>query len=103
MPKISLIGAGSVVFARRLFRDLVSTPGLGGATVSLMDVNPERMELITAFARRLVMDTGSNIKGNRVDIYFKTKKEAQEFGRQVIWIRVLDGGIELAEALSGLN
>lgn len=48
-------------------------------------------------------DTGSKIKGNRVDIYFKTKKEAQEFGRQVIWIRVLDGGIELAEALSGLN
>jgi len=62
VPKISLIGAGSVVFARRLFRDLVSTPSLDDATVSLMDVDPERIELITAFARRLVKDAGSNIR-----------------------------------------
>jgi len=61
MPKISLIGAGSVVFARRLFQDLASTPSLDGATVSLMDVDPSRMELITDFARRLIRDTGSHI------------------------------------------
>ena len=61
MPKISLIGAGSVVFARRLFQDLVSTPSLDGSTVSLMDVDASRMEVIAALARRLIKDTGSRI------------------------------------------
>ncbi len=45
-------------------------------------------------------DTGGKIRGNRIDIYFETKSQAQEFGRRVIWIRPLDRGIELAENLS---
>ena len=48
-------------------------------------------------------DTGGKIKGNRIDIYFETKEEAKEFGRQVIWVRVLGNSIELAEALDGLK
>ena len=48
-------------------------------------------------------DTGGNIKGNRIDIYFETKEEAKEFGRQVIWVRVLGNSIELVEALDGLK
>ena len=45
-------------------------------------------------------DTGSKIKGNRIDIYFETKEEARKFGRQVIWVRILDNNnIELAELL----
>jgi len=42
-------------------------------------------------------DTGGKIKGNRIDIYFETKEEAKEFGRQTIWVRVLGNSIELAE------
>ena len=48
-------------------------------------------------------DTGGRIKGNRIDIYFKTKEEAKEFGRQIIWVRVLGNSIELADALDGLK
>ena len=48
-------------------------------------------------------DTGGKIKGNRIDIYFETKEEAKEFGRQTIWVRVLGNSIELVEALHGLN
>jgi len=44
-------------------------------------------------------DIGGKIKGNRIDIYFKTKKEAEEFGRKVIWVRALSKNIELAELL----
>ena len=44
-------------------------------------------------------DTGGKIKGNRIDIYFETKEEAKEFGRQTIWVRVLGNSIELAEVL----
>ena len=43
-------------------------------------------------------DCGSKIKGNRIDIYFDSKQEAKEFGRQGIWIRVIGNSyFELAE------
>ncbi len=48
-------------------------------------------------------DTGGKIKGNRIDIYFETKEEAKEFGRQTIWVRVLGNSIELVEVLDGLK
>jgi 3D (Asp-Asp-Asp) domain-containing protein len=45
-------------------------------------------------------DTGGKIKGNRIDIYFKTREEAESFGRQAIWVRVLNSDIRLAELLA---
>ena len=62
MAKISLIGAGSVTFARRLLQDIVCVPELSDATVSLMDTNPERLALMSKFANKLARDTGTNIK-----------------------------------------
>ncbi|MCL4417261.1 MAG: 3D domain-containing protein [Actinobacteria bacterium] len=42
-------------------------------------------------------DCGSKIKGNRIDIYFDSKKDAKEFGRQGLWIRfVVGSNIQLA-------
>ena len=61
-PKISLIGAGSVVFARRLLQDVACVPELSDATVSLMDVDEQRLEVIGQFAEKLVRDTGTNIR-----------------------------------------
>jgi len=40
-------------------------------------------------------DTGGKIKGNRLDIFFDSKKEAKDFGRKGVWIRILDGSEEL--------
>lgn len=48
-------------------------------------------------------DTGGKIRGNRIDIYFETKEEARNFGRQVIWIRILGDSLELVEALKDLK
>jgi 3D (Asp-Asp-Asp) domain-containing protein len=48
-------------------------------------------------------DTGGKIKGNRIDIYFETKEEAKNFGRQVIWVRMLGSNLQLVEALSNLK
>ena len=62
MAKISLIGAGSVVFARRLLQDIVCVPELSDATVSLMDTDPERLALMSKFANKLVRDTGTDIR-----------------------------------------
>ncbi len=62
MAKISLIGAGSATFARRLLQDIVCMPELSDSTVSLMDNNSERLALMSKYANRLVRDTGTNIK-----------------------------------------
>jgi len=61
LTKISLIGAGSVVFARRLLQDIVCVPELSDSTVSLMDTDSERLGLMSKFANKLVRDTGTNI------------------------------------------
>jgi alpha-galactosidase len=62
LAKISLIGAGSVVFARRLLQDIMCVPELSDSTVSLMDTDSDRLELIGRFAKKLAGDTGTNIK-----------------------------------------
>ena len=61
MTKISLIGAGSGVFARRLLQDIVCVPELSDSTVSLIDTDSERLDLMSKFANKLVSDTGTNI------------------------------------------
>ena len=50
MPKITFIGAGSVVFTRNLCSDILLTPALQECTISLMDIDASRL----AQARDLV-------------------------------------------------
>jgi 3D (Asp-Asp-Asp) domain-containing protein len=42
-------------------------------------------------------DCGGKIKGNRIDIFFDSKEEAKEFGKKGVWVRYLDGEMEIAE------
>jgi alpha-galactosidase len=59
MPKITLIGAGSVVFTRNLCSDMLLTPALRDSTITLMDIDHARLaqarDLVQALidARRL--------------------------------------------------
>jgi alpha-galactosidase len=63
MPiKISIIGAGSAVFSLGLVRDLCMTPSLAGATVSLMDISPERLDAIHRLCERYIAETGAEIR-----------------------------------------
>ena len=58
MAKIVLIGAGSHVFSRNTISDVISYPELRDSTISLMDIDKERLDLITAFANKLVEHYG---------------------------------------------
>ncbi|MBU6152283.1 MAG: alpha-glucosidase/alpha-galactosidase, partial [Chloroflexi bacterium] len=57
--KIALIGAGSVVWTRRLMMDILSFPELTGATLSLMDIDPVRLETARQTVERLVAQVGA--------------------------------------------
>ena len=59
-PKISLIGAGSVVFARRLLQDVACTQSLKDSHISLMDIDESRLEVIGDFAKKLFAEVGSD-------------------------------------------
>ena len=49
-------------------------------------------------------DCGSKIQGNRIDIYFDSKQEAKQFGRQGIWLRIIRGSnLQLAEITENLK
>jgi alpha-galactosidase len=43
VSKITLIGAGSVVFTRNLCNDILLTPALQESTIALMDIAPDRL------------------------------------------------------------
>jgi alpha-galactosidase len=59
MVKIVVIGAGSVVFTRRLVGDILSFPSLADSRIALMDIDKERLELITGLAKRMARDSGA--------------------------------------------
>jgi alpha-galactosidase len=58
MPKVTLIGAGSAVFARQLMTDLLAIDSLEGGVFALVDVDPTRLALAERIARRLVELSG---------------------------------------------
>jgi alpha-galactosidase len=53
MTKITFIGAGSTVFAKNLLGDILSFPELSEATISLMDIDPERLRTSEVVAHRV--------------------------------------------------
>ncbi|MFH1085900.1 MAG: alpha-glucosidase/alpha-galactosidase, partial [Chloroflexota bacterium] len=58
MTKLAFIGAGSFGFTRTLVRDILTFPLLQGATIALMDINPERLEYIKRAVDRIVTEGG---------------------------------------------
>ncbi len=54
MPRITLIGAGSTVFAKRLIGDILLTPELKGEVeVMLHDIDTDRLKTSEIVTRRL--------------------------------------------------
>lgn len=60
MAKIVLIGAGSHVFSKHLITDILTYPELRESTITLMDIAPESLTLISDFANRLINQNGFN-------------------------------------------
>src|SRR5574340_204330 len=59
--KISVIGAGSGAFSLSVVRNLCLTPNLAGATISFMDINPERLEAVATLCRRYAAELGAQL------------------------------------------
>ena len=58
MPTIALIGAGSMVFARKLVGDVLSFPELADSEIRLMDIDETRLSKTARVAEAMVENEG---------------------------------------------
>ena len=60
--KITLIGAGSVVFAKSLLGDVLQFPELSDATICLMDIDAARLRTTETMTLRMIAKLGVNAR-----------------------------------------
>ncbi|MGB3307187.1 MAG: alpha-glucosidase/alpha-galactosidase [Thermomicrobiales bacterium] len=58
--KVTLIGAGSTVFAKNIIGDILSYPEFAGCTISLFDINEERLKTSEIVARKLAQSANAS-------------------------------------------
>ena len=63
--KVTIIGAGSVVFSLGLVKDLCLTEGLKGSKVCFMDINKERLDVVHKLGVRYAEDLGADLQFQR--------------------------------------
>jgi alpha-galactosidase len=56
VPRIAFIGAGSLVFSRRLMIDILTFPDLRDSTFALVDIDPQRLDCAQRMAERIVRE-----------------------------------------------
>lgn len=55
--KIAFIGAGSLVFARTLFTDIISVPEFHNIEIAFTDINPDNLEKTRKLCQRDLTQT----------------------------------------------
>ena len=90
MTKITFIGAGSLGFTRKLVRDVLTFPLLQDATISLMDIDDERLDFAYKSCRRIVELGGYPAKVEATKDRAEALKDAD-----VVLITILAGGIDV--------
>ncbi len=83
--KITVVGAGSHIFARRLVTDVLTWPSLQDSTITLIDVNDDKLELMAALARRMVAQA---LVGARVEATTDLKQALDGADDAAVAIRV---------------
>jgi alpha-galactosidase len=73
-PRITFIGAGSTVFMKNIVGDVLQRPALAGATIALMDINPQRLEESAIVVRKIATTLDVPAK---VETYTDQKKALQ--------------------------
>lgn len=89
MPKIAIIGAGSVVFARRLIADFLTFPSLQDSQLALMDINPDALKLITAWTEHAIEQQGLPAR-----VTSTTDRRAALAGADYVIVSIRVGGME---------
>ena len=90
MKKFAFIGAGSYGFTRNLVRDLLTFPAFEDCELALMDINPLRLEKITACVRKIV-----NAFGNKAKVTSTMSRQEALEGADGVLCTVFNGDIDI--------
>jgi alpha-galactosidase len=69
MTKVTIVGAGSAVFARQIITDILNIDGLDEGTFALVDIDPNRLELAHKIAEKIV-----ELKGKKWNVVTSTDR-----------------------------
>jgi alpha-galactosidase len=89
MPGIAMIGAGSLQFTRRLIQDIVNHSSLADAHIALMDVDPERLDLV-----KRVMDNMKEQHGLGCTFSATTERREALTGADFVVCTIMVGGLD---------
>jgi alpha-galactosidase len=90
MTKIAFIGAGSLGFTRNLVRDVLTFPLLQDATLTLMDVDPERLEFAQNAVQRIV-----NLGKYPAKVEATMDRAEALEGADVVLVTILSHGVDV--------
>ena len=91
--KLTIIGAGSLTFARTLFTDIMHVPELRSLEVAFTDINPKNLDMVTQLCQR---DLDAN--GVPIRIHATTDRREALKGARYIVNCVRIGGLEAFES-----
>lgn len=94
MPKIVIIGAGSLVFSSRLTADILTYPALEDSHIALVDTDGDRLDYAEKIVHRIFKEGNY---GKASESATKERREALEDADYVI-ISILVGGYEAIES-----
>jgi len=87
MPKIAMIGAGSVIFCKTLMNDILATPGLEGSEFALMSPTETKLLKMEAFAKDVVRENNLPAK-----VWATTDRRKALEGADYVIIMIQVGG-----------
>jgi len=90
MAKITFIGAGSFGFTRALVRDILSFPLLRDSTISLMDIDEERLKFSKIAVEKIIEEGKYPAK---VEVTMDRKKALK--GADAVLCTILAGGVNI--------
>ncbi len=95
MTKITLVGAGSTVFAQNILGDVLSNPELADSEIALFDIDEERLSTSEIMSRRI----GSTLGLERLRITATTDRRAALRGADFVILMMQIGGYKPATVI----
>jgi alpha-galactosidase len=92
MPKIAMIGAGSVVFCKTLTSDILSTPALQGSEICLMSRTKPKLDRMERFIKRMIDENGAS-----ATVWSTLDRREALKGADYVIIMIQVGGFEAFE------
>ena len=89
MPRITLIGAGSIVFSKTLLTDILATKALQESEIVLMGPTASKLEKVEGYARRVIEANGLDAQ-----VWSTTDRREALRGADYVIVLVQIGGVE---------